>query len=59
MLELYSFSKATRFFSKTLCQPSPNVVPVIPFENGKFKPMIQKHFLQVWVLWVKPKKIMY
>ena len=43
--ELYSFSKATRFFSKPLCQPNPNVVPVIPFENGKFKPMIQKHFL--------------
>ena len=21
-----------------LCQPSPNVVSVIPFENGKFKP---------------------
>ena len=56
MSELYSFSKATRFFSKPLCQPSPNVVPVIPFENGKFKPMIQKHFLQVWVICSKSKK---
>ena len=45
MSELYSFSRATRFFSKPLCQPSPNVLPVIPFENDKFKPMIQKHFL--------------
>ena len=45
MSEIYSFSKGTRFFRKPFYQPSPNVVPVIPFENGKFKPMIQKHFL--------------
>ena len=38
MSELYSFSKATRFFSKPLYQLSPNAVPVIPFVNGKFKP---------------------
>ena len=44
MSELYSFSKATRFFSKLLYQPSPNAVPVIPFENGKFKPDDTKKF---------------
>ena len=38
MSELYSFSKATRFFRKPLYQSSPNAVPVIPFVNGKFKP---------------------
>ena len=37
MSELYSFSKATRFFRKPLYQPSPNDVPVISFVNGKFK----------------------
>ena len=35
---IYSFSKANRFYSKPLYQPSPNAVPVIPFQNGKFKP---------------------
>ena len=44
MSELYSFSKATRFFSKLLYQPSPNAVPVIPFENCKFKPDDKKTF---------------
>ena len=44
MSELYSFPKATRFFSKPLYQPSPNAVPVIPFENGKFKPDDTKTF---------------
>ena len=43
-LPTYSFSKATRFFSKPLYQPSPNAVPVIPFENGKFKPDDTKTF---------------
>ena len=38
MSELYSFSKATRFFIKPLCQPSSNAIPVIPFVNDKFKP---------------------
>ena len=27
-----------------LCQPSSNAVPVIPFENGKFKPDDTKKF---------------
>ena len=44
MSELYSFSKATRFFSKLLYQPSSNAVPVIHFENGKFKPDDTKTF---------------
>ena len=38
MSELYSFSKATRFFRKPLYQPNPNTVPAISFVNGKFKP---------------------
>ena len=38
MSEIYSFSKATRFFRKPLYQSSPNAVPVIPFVNGKFSP---------------------
>ena len=42
--ELYSFSKATRFFRKPLYQPSHNAVPVIPFVNGKFKPNDTKTF---------------
>ena len=42
--ELYSFSKATRFFHKPLYQPSPNSVLVIPFVNGKFKPNDTKTF---------------
>ena len=37
-LPIYSFSKANRFYSKPLYQPSPNAVPVIPFQDGKFKP---------------------
>ena len=44
MSELYSFSKATRFFSKLLYQSSSNAVPVIHFENGKFKPDDTKTF---------------
>ena len=44
MPELYSFSKANRFFSKPLYQPSYNSVSVIPFENGKFKPDDTKIF---------------
>ena len=31
-LPTYSFSKATRFHSKPLYQPSPNAVPVMPFQ---------------------------
>ena len=42
----YSFSKATRFFSKPLYQPSPNAIPVIPFEDGKFKPDDAKSFFR-------------
>ena len=42
--ELYSFSKATRFFRKPLYLSSPNAVPVIPFVNGKFKPDDTKIF---------------
>ena len=37
-LPIYSFNKAKRFNYKPLYQPSPNAIPVIPFENGKFKP---------------------
>ena len=37
-LPTYSFNKAKRFYSKPLYQPSPNATPVIPFENGIFKP---------------------
>jgi hypothetical protein len=37
MPELYSFSKANRFFSKPLYKPSFNDVSVIPSENGKSK----------------------
>ena len=44
MSELYSFSEAIRFFSKPLYQPSSNAIPVIPFENGKFKPDDTKTF---------------
>ena len=44
MSELYSFSKAIRFFSKPLYQPRINAVPVIPFENSKFKPDDTKTF---------------
>ena len=44
MSEQYSFSKAIRFFSKPLYQQSSNVVSVIPFENGKFKPDDAKKF---------------
>ena len=44
MPKLYSFSKAIRFFSKPLYQPSPNAVSVIPSENGKFKPDNTKTF---------------
>ena len=43
-LPTYSFSKATRFHSKPLYQPSPNAIPVIPFEDGKFKPDDVKTF---------------
>ena len=37
-LPIYSFNKAKRFNYKPLYQPSPNAIPVIPFEDGKFKP---------------------
>ena len=43
-LPTYSFSKAARFYSKPLYQPSPNAIPVIPFEDGKFKPDDVKTF---------------
>ena len=43
-LPTYSFSKATRFYSKPLYQPSPNAVPVMPFKDGKFKPDDVKSF---------------
>ena len=45
-LPTYSFSKATRFHSKPLYQPSPNAVPVMPFQDGKFKPDEVKSFFQ-------------
>ena len=43
-LPTYSFSKAARFYSKPLYQPSPNAVPVMPFQDGKFKPDDVKSF---------------
>ena len=43
-LPTYSFSKAARFYSKPLYQPSPNAVPVMPFKDGKFKPDDVKSF---------------
>ena len=43
-LPIYSFNKAKRFNYKPLYQPSPNAIPVIPFENGKFKPDDVKTF---------------
>ena len=45
-LPTYSFSKATRFHSKPLYQPSPNAVPVMPFQDGKFKPDEVKSFFK-------------
>ena len=45
-LPTYSFSKAQRFFSKPLYQPSPNAVQVLPFANGKFKPDDVKSFFK-------------
>ena len=56
MSELYSFSKTTRFFSKTLYQPSSNAVPVIHFENDEFKPDDTKKFSIGMVGMVKSKK---
>ena len=35
---------STRFFIKPLYQPSPNAVPVLPFENDKFIPDDTKIF---------------
>ena len=55
-LPTYSFSKATRFYSKPLYQPSPNAIPVIPFEDGKFKPDDVKSFFQGKEGMVKAKK---
>ena len=43
----YSFNKAKRFYDKPLYQPSPNAIPVIPFENGKFKPDDVKTFSNI------------
>ena len=37
-LPTYSFNKAKRFYDKPLYQPSPNAIPVMPFQDGKFKP---------------------
>ena len=44
MSELYSFSKATRFFSKPLYQTSPYAIPVL-LRMVNLNLMIQKHFL--------------
>mgnify|MGYP002526328845 FL=1 len=46
-LPTYSFNKAKRFFDKPLYQPSPNAIPVIPFEDGKFKPDDAKYFSKI------------
>ena len=43
-LPTFSFNKAKRFNDKPLYQPSPNVIPVMPFENGKFMPDDTKTF---------------
>ena len=55
-LPTYSFSKAQRFYNKPLYQQSPNVIPVIPFEDGKFKPDDIKSFFQGKEGLVKAKK---
>ena len=39
-----------------LCQPSSNAVPIIPFENGKFKSDDTKKFFIGMVGMVKAKK---
>ena len=49
-------NKATRFFRKPLYQSSPYAVPVIPFENDKFKPDHTKVFSIGMVGMVKSKK---
>ena len=46
-LPTYSFNKAKRFFDKPMYQPSPNAIPVIPFEDGKFKPDDAKYFSKI------------
>ena len=40
-----------------LCQPSSNAVPVIPFENGKFKPDDTKTFSIGMIYMGKSKKV--
>ena len=57
MSELYSFSESIRFFSKPLYQPSSNAIPVIPFENGKFKPDDTKTFSIGMIYMGKSKKV--
>ena len=42
--ELYSFSKATRFFSKSLYQTSPYAIPVL-LRMVNLNLMIQKYFI--------------
>ena len=44
MSELYSFSKATRFFSKSLYQTSPYAIPVL-LRMVNLNLMIQKYFI--------------
>ena len=46
-LPIYSFNKAKRFNYKPLYQPSPNAIPVMPFEDGKYKPDDVKTFSTV------------
>jgi hypothetical protein len=43
-MPMYSFTKAKRFSDKPLYQISPNSIPVVPFENGKFGPDDVKTF---------------
>lgn len=55
----YSFSKAKRFFDKPLYHPSPNAIPVIPFEKGEFKPADVKTFSTIQGYMSKAKKNTY
>ena len=55
-LPTYSFNKAKRFYDKPLYQPSPNAIPVIPFENGIFKPEDKSYYSKAQGYFGKAKK---
>ena len=55
-LPTYSFNKAKRFYDKPLYQPSPNAIPIMPFQDGKFKPDDVKLFSEAQGYMGKAKK---